>query len=187
MGGLIFLDRDGVINEDHGDYVTTLADWRPIPGSLDAVARIAKAGWDVVIVTNQSALARGLLDESTLFAIHTALHQAVEHRGGRIAAIMHCPHHPRDGCSCRKPAPGMVHEAERVLGRSARGAPLIGDKLSDLDAARAAGCRPMLVRTGQGSWIDPADPGLVGAAIHSDLAGAVDTLLTDALSTEGGR
>lgn len=179
MSGLIFIDRDGVINDDQRKYVTRLADWRPIEGSLDAITRLSKSGWDVVVITNQSALARGMMEAPALADIHAAFHEAVAARGGRIAAILYCPHHPDDGCSCRKPAPGLIHQAERLLGRSAVGAPLIGDRLSDLGAARNAGCRPILVRTGYGSDIASDDPGLEGVTVHRDLAEAVDALLRD--------
>ncbi len=183
--GLILLDRDGVINDDRGEFVRSVEDWRPFPGSLEAIARIAKAGWEVVVVSNQSGLARGLFDETALEAIHRELHAGVEALGGRIAGILFCPHHPDDGCACRKPQPGLVHQAERLLGRSVRGAPFVGDRLSDLDAARRGGCRPILVRTGRGAGIAADDPAVAGVAVHRDLAEAIDALLEQAAGGSG--
>jgi len=182
MSQLVFLDRDGVINEDHGEYVVSPEAWCPIAGSLEAIARLTAAGWDVVVVTNQSSIARGLLDEPTLAAIHVTMRNAVEACGGRLTAVLHCPHHPDAGCACRKPEPGLIHEAERRLGRSARGAPFIGDKPSDVEAARRAGCRPVLVRTGHGAGRDAeAAARQHGVPVYDDLAQAVDALLAEAL------
>jgi D-glycero-D-manno-heptose 1,7-bisphosphate phosphatase len=177
MAGLIVLDRDGVINHDSDAYIKSVDEWTPIPGSLEAIARLCEAGFEIVIVTNQSGLALGLFGPEDLDAIHAALRAAVEAHGGRIAGIFHCPHHRDDGCGCRKPEPGLVHRAERELGVCAKGAPFVGDKLSDIEAARRAGCRPILVRTGYGAQIAPDDPALRGIEVFRDLSEAVEAIL----------
>lgn len=148
--GLLILDRDGVINKDSDDYIRSLAQWQPIPGSIEAIAKLSRAGYRIAVATNQSGLARGLFDLDTLQTIHDRLCQLVEEEGGEIAGIFYCPHHPGDGCSCRKPATGLLQAAERELGDTARGAWFVGDSMKDLQAARSHGCRPLLVTTGKG-------------------------------------
>jgi len=148
---LIVLDRDGVINEDSDDYIRSLADWRPLPGSLEAIADLSRAGYTVAIATNQSGLGRGYLGLDELEAIHARLCQQVEEEGGLVAGIFYCPHLPEDGCRCRKPATGLLAAMEAELGASPRGSFFIGDSLRDLQAALAYGCRPVLVRTGKGA------------------------------------
>jgi D-glycero-D-manno-heptose 1,7-bisphosphate phosphatase len=174
---LVFLDRDGVINEDSADYIKSPDEWVPIAGSLEAIARLSRAGYEIIVVTNQSGLARGLFDEETLAAIHARLRRAVEAVGGRIAGIFHCPHLPESGCDCRKPRPGLIERAESVLGVRAGGAPLVGDKESDLVAARRAGCRPILVRTGHGGQWQPQESELGRVEVCRDLAQAVERIL----------
>lgn len=147
---LIVLDRDGVINHDSDAYIRTPDEWRPLPGSLEAIARLNKAGYRVVVATNQSGVARKLFDVATLGAIHTRMHQAVGEAGGRIDAVFFCPHGPDDGCECRKPRPGLFHEILARFGASTNEVHAIGDQLRDLQAAHAAGCRPVLVLTGKG-------------------------------------
>ena len=148
---LIVLDRDGVINEDSDDYVRSLADWQPIPGSIDAIAALSQGGYTVTIATNQSGLGRGLFGLDELEAIHAELCRRVEERGGLIAGIFYCPHVPDENCHCRKPATGLLEAMEAELGISPRGALFIGDSLKDLQTARAYGCRPVLVKTGKGA------------------------------------
>jgi D-glycero-D-manno-heptose 1,7-bisphosphate phosphatase len=177
---IVLLDRDGVVNEDDGDYVTSIDAWRPIPGSLEAIARLTRAGFDVVVVTNQSAIGRGLIDEPTLEAIHAEMRAAVAARGGRLAGVLHCPHHPADGCACRKPGTALIRQAETLLGRPVRGAPFVGDKWSDVLAARRAGCRPVLVRTGHGRATIASAKDLDDVAIRRDLAEAVEDILRSA-------
>ena len=149
--GCVILDRDGVINHDSPHYIRTPEQWQPIDGSLEAIAALGRAGFAPVVVSNQSGVGRGLLSASVLERIHARMFGAVAAAGGRIAAVYHCPHTPAEGCACRKPAAGLVRKMERDLGYTARGAPLIGDKLSDLELARSVGARPMLVRTGYGA------------------------------------
>jgi D-glycero-D-manno-heptose 1,7-bisphosphate phosphatase len=147
---LLVLDRDGVINQDRDDYVRSVADWVPIPGSIEAITSLSRAGFLVAIATNQSGLSRGYFSLDDLEEIHARLCAQVESLGGHIAGIFYCPHLPQDGCSCRKPATGLLQAMEAELGVSARGAVFIGDSLKDLQAARAFGCAPVLVKTGQG-------------------------------------
>ena len=173
---VIFLDRDGVINQERaGAYIRTPEEWVPIPGSLEAIARLCAAGHEIIILTNQSGLGRGLLTLDDLEAIHTKLVQTVEDHGGHIAGIYFCPHTPTEDCSCRKPKDGLIRLAESELGCRAKNAPFIGDQLTDVKAARSAECRPFLVRTGRGK--DIFDEELSDVEIHSDLSSAADAIL----------
>jgi len=147
---LVILDRDGVVNHDSDAYIKSPEEWRPIPGSIEAIARLSKAGLRVAIATNQSAIARGLIEPSTLAAIHSRMQRAVQDAGGRIDAVFFCPHGPDDGCDCRKPRPGMVLEILRRFRVDPADALLAGDSLRDLQAANAAGVRAALVLTGNG-------------------------------------
>lgn len=147
---LVILDRDGVINEDSASFVRSPAEWSPIPGSLEAIARFSAAGFRVAVATNQSGLARGLFDLATLEAIHERMRALIRAAGGEIAHIAFCPHGPEEGCDCRKPRPGLLEHIGRELNVSLRGVPFVGDSPRDLEAAVAAGCDPVLVRTGKG-------------------------------------
>jgi D-glycero-D-manno-heptose 1,7-bisphosphate phosphatase len=177
---LVLLDRDGVVNEDSDAYVKSVAEWLPVRGSLEAIARLHRAGFAVVVLSNQSGLARGLFDRAALDAIHREMCARVEAVGGRIAGVFFCPHCQDEGCGCRKPEPGLFHQVERALGASVEGAPFVGDKASDLEAARRAGCVPILVRTGKGAATERAGLGLEGSRIFDDLAQAVDFLISSA-------
>jgi len=177
--GLVMVDRDGVINEESGDFIKSVAEWRPIKGSLEAIAALTRAGWRVAVVTNQSGIGRGLYDEATLAKIHEHMRARVRAAGGELAGVYYCPHLPEDGCECRKPRPGMFRALERELGVSVVGAPYIGDRLSDVEAAEAVGAQPMLVRTGTGA----ATEAVLGARrvpVFDDLAAAAGSLLDDA-------
>ncbi len=147
---LIILDRDGVINHDSDAYVKTPDEWLPLPGSLEAIARLSHSGYRVVVATNQSGIARGLFDLSILASIHAKMLQAAAAAGGRIDAIFFCPHGPADGCACRKPRPGLFVEALERFGAAPGQTYAVGDQLRDLQAAHASGCRPVLVLTGKG-------------------------------------
>lgn len=147
---LLILDRDGVINEDSDAYIRSLDDWIPIPGSIEAIADLSRAGYRVAIATNQSGLSRGFFTLDTLEKIHAGLCDQVEQQGGSIAGIFYCPHLPEEGCSCRKPATGLLQAIETELNEPAAGAYFIGDSLKDLQTAHAHGCVPILVRTGKG-------------------------------------
>jgi len=145
----VILDRDGVLNRDRDDFVCSLADWSPIPGSLEAVARLSRAGFRVVVVTNQSGLARGLISQSDLDAIHARLRAQVEALGGAIDGLLFCPHSPDEGCACRKPLTGLVEKAARTLGFEPREALVVGDRRSDAELGLALGARAVLVETGK--------------------------------------
>ena len=147
---LVILDRDGVINIDSADYIKSPGEWIPIPGSLEAICRFAERNWLIFIVTNQSGIARDLFSESTLRQIHQKMCNLITQRGGYITGIYFCPHHPRDGCSCRKPNTGLLQQIEIEHQLSVKGAPFIGDSLKDVKAALSAGCKPVVVKTGNG-------------------------------------
>ena len=174
---LIVLDRDGVVNHDSTQYIKSPDEWRPIPGSLEAIARLNHAGFRVVVATNQSGVGRGLYDMATLNAIHEKMHKALAQVGGRLDAIFFCPHTADSKCDCRKPKPGMLHEIGRRFGVEMTGVPIVGDGLRDLQAAEAIGAQPMLVLTGNGEKTlrDGGFP--KNTVIFPDLAFAASALL----------
>jgi len=147
---LIILDRDGVINHDSEAYIKGPDEWRPIAGSLEAIAKLTQAGYHVVVATNQAGVGRGLFDMATLNAIHDKMHRAVSQAGGRIEAVFFCPHAQEADCHCRKPKPGLLEEIGRRFNTSLKDVPCIGDALRDLEAASAVGAQPILVLTGKG-------------------------------------
>lgn len=147
---LIILDRDGVINQDSDDYIKSVDEWIPIPGSIAAIARLSQAGYTIVVATNQSGIARQLFDEYELAAMHQKLSELVEKAGGTVDGVFFCPHGPDDGCDCRKPKTGLLTQIECEFGTSVQGAPFVGDSIKDIVAARLAGCLPVLVRSGKG-------------------------------------
>ena len=147
---LLILDRDGVINEDSDAYIKSVAEWIPIPGSIEAIARLSLAGWTVAVATNQSGLARGYYDEATLAAMHARLRQLVAEQGGEVGLIVHCPHGPDEGCACRKPLPGLLQQIARHYDVALDGLWFVGDSASDIAAAQAVACQPVLVRSGKG-------------------------------------
>lgn len=157
---LVILDRDGTINQDRDDYVKSEAEWVPLPGALEAIARLNHAGWHVVVATNQSALGRGLFDVAALNAMHTKMHKLLATAGGRVEAIFYCPHGPEQACRCRKPAPGLFEQIGERYGVSLHGVPTVGDTARDLIAGTAVGCEPHLVLTGKGeAWREPLAAG----------------------------
>ena len=176
---LVVLDRDGVINVDRGVPIVSPDDWEPIEGSLEAIARLHQAGWRVTVATNQSGIARGLLDIDTLHAIHRRMHESVKEAGGRIDVVAFCPHKESDLCDCRKPAPGMLYTIAERLDAELSGMVCVGDSLRDVQAAMAAAARPMLVRTGKGQDTLDSNKGLEHIPAHDDLAACVETLLAD--------
>lgn len=147
---LIILDRDGVINQDSDAYVKSVDEWVPIEASMEAIGRLCQAGYQVAVATNQSGLARGYFSQQELDAMHEKMITLAKQHQGQFAHIAYCPHGPDDHCDCRKPLPGLIHQIEKALGVSAKGAWMVGDSIRDLQAAVAAGCRPALVRTGKG-------------------------------------
>lgn len=147
---LVILDRDGVINHDSAEFIKSTDEWLPIKGSLEAITQLSQNQYDVVIVTNQSGIGRGLLTTETLSRIHAKMIEQVQQLGGQIKAILFCPHHPDEDCECRKPKAGMYHELTQRLGNSYEGTYSVGDSTRDLIAAQVAGASPVLVKTGKG-------------------------------------
>lgn len=180
MHKLIILDRDGVINEDSDAYIKTVDEWIPIPGSINAIARLSKAGYTVTIATNQSGIGRGYYDVATLDAMHALLRELVAEQGGTLGKIVYCPHGPDDGCDCRKPLPGLIDQIVTEYG-DVTGVPLIGDSLRDLEAGVARHCAPVLVRTGKGNkTLEKGLPESLGpVALYDSLADFVDHILKE--------
>lgn len=174
---LVILDRDGVINYDSDQYIKSPDEWRPLPGSLEAIARLNQWGYRVVVATNQSGVGQGLYDMDTLNAIHDKMIKAAAQVGGRIDAIFFCPHTNADNCGCRKPKPGLLKEIAARYNVDLFGVPAIGDSLRDLQAAQAVDAQPILVLTGKGKKT-LEDPGLPqGTPVFADLAAAVAKLV----------
>lgn len=175
---LIILDRDGVINQDSPEYVKSAQDWRPIRGSLEAIARLSHAGYRVVVATNQAGLARRLFDYDALAAMHGKFQRLLGELGGRVDGIFFCPHAPEDDCACRKPRPGLLLDIAQRYQVELDGVVMVGDSIRDVEAAQAAGATPVLVRTGNGRDTE-RDHGssLAGVTVYDDLSAAVDALL----------
>lgn len=171
---MIILDRDGVINHDSDLYIKSPDEWQPIDGSLEAIARLHQAGIKVVVATNQSGIARGLYDEATLARIHDKMNLLIKNAGGALAGIFYCPHGPDDGCDCRKPLPGLIHQITETLAISPNNVPLIGDSVRDLVAAEAAGCQPILVKSGKGERSLASGNVKSHIPVFDDLASFVD-------------
>ena len=167
---LAILDRDGTINQDSDQYIKSPAEWKPIPGSLEAIARLTQGGWRIAVATNQSGIARGLFDMSTLNAIHAEMHRAVGQAGGRIDAIFFCPHAADSNCECRKPKPGLLREIGTRFDVDLKGVPMVGDALRDIEAAAAVGAQPYLVLTGKGRKTRDAGGLPKGTEVLADLA-----------------
>lgn len=174
---LIILDRDGVINEDSNEYIKSADEWKAIPGSLQAIARLCQNGYRVIVVSNQAGLARKKLNIINLSEIHRRLLDHLSQYGGTIDAFFFCPHDPKSGCDCRKPGTGLLNDISERLRIPLTGVPMVGDKLSDLEAALAAGAKPVLVKTGYGQ--ETIDSGKVPreAAVYENLADVVEHLL----------
>lgn len=176
---LVILDRDGVINHDSDNYIKSVQEWVPIPGSIGAIVRLSQAGYKILIATNQSGLARGLFDEITLANIHSYMCSLIENAGGQIDAVFYCPHGPDDGCTCRKPLPGMLNQMEQEFDLSVQNAFFIGDTEKDIDVALSKLCRPILVRTGKGADVEKqlSTEKKECVLIVDDLDSAVDFIL----------
>ena len=174
---LIILDRDGVINYDSDQFIKSPDEWKPLPGSMEAIARLVQADYHVVVVTNQSGVGRGLFDMPTLNAIHEKMHKAVALAGGRIDAIFFCPHAAESDCHCRKPKSGMLEEIAARYNVDLQGVPAVGDSLRDLESAARVGAQPMLVLTGKGMKTQAKGGLPEGTLIYPDLATVVAALL----------
>lgn len=173
---ILILDRDGVINEESDGFIKSPDEWIPIPRSLEAIARANAAGYRVVVLSNQSAIARGIIDVRTLHLINQKMIQRLAEVGGRIEAIFFCPHAAVQNCLCRKPQPGLFTDLAARLHVSLKNAPAVGDRLRDLEAARAAGARPILVKTGRGQATLASGQALGEIDVCADLAAVVDAL-----------
>ena len=174
---LVLLDRDGVINCDSEEYIKSVDEWCPIDGSIDAVRRL-QGQFQVAVCTNQAGVGRGLLTGSVLAAIHGKLQEALQNTGGEPIPVYHCPHHPDDGCDCRKPAPGLLIDAMRAAAVTGRQTCFVGDSMRDVEAAWNAGCTPILVRTGNGRSVEANSvPALEGVPVFDDLASCATALL----------
>lgn len=180
MMKMIILDRDGVINHDSPAFIKSPAEWIPIPGSLEAIARLNQAGYRVVIASNQSGIARELFDMTTLNAIHQKLHASAQQVGATIDAIFFCPHAAIDNCDCRKPKPGMFEEISKRFKIGLKGVPTVGDSLRDLQAGFISGCVPYLVLTGKGQKTRETGGLPPGTQVFPDLAAMVNALLKTA-------
>jgi len=177
MTKLIILDRDGVINFDSDQFIKAPEEWKPIPGSLEAIARLSQADYRVVVATNQSGIGRGLFDMPMLNAIHDKMHKACAQVGGRIDAVFFCPHTSDANCGCRKPKGGMLEEIAMRYGVTLKGVPAVGDSLRDLEAAASLLAQPVLVLTGKGMKTQAKGGLPENTLIYPDLAAVVATLV----------
>ncbi len=176
--GLIVLDRDGVINQDSVGFIKSVDEWLPLDGSIEAIAALSCAGFTVAVASNQSGLGRGFFDDNALLAMHRKLRKLVTTAGGEVGQIVVCPHLPGDGCACRKPAPGLLIRLGDYYNAPLREVPVIGDSLRDLQAAMAAGARPILVRSGNGIATQEHLPAeFHGIDVFDNLAAAAAALI----------
>jgi D-glycero-D-manno-heptose 1,7-bisphosphate phosphatase len=180
---LVILDRDGTINHESDEFVKSPEEWIPLPGALEAIARLNHAGWHVAVATNQSGLGRGLFDVAALNAIHAKMHKALSALGGRVDAVFYCPHGPDEGCQCRKPNPGLFEQIGERFGVDLRTVPVVGDTPRDLVAGAAVGCPPHLVLTGRaaslrGQQLPETYP--AHTRVHDDLGAFADWLIARA-------
>jgi D-glycero-D-manno-heptose 1,7-bisphosphate phosphatase len=173
---LVILDRDGTINHDSEHHVRSVEDWRPIKGSIEAIARLTQAGYRIVVATNQSGIARGYFNTRALFEIHEALQRAASQAGGRVDAFFFCPHAADSACACRKPQPGMLVEAARRFNVALEDTYMVGDARRDVEAAVAAGVRPVLVLTGKGRRTNEEGKLPPGTQVFADLAAFAEHL-----------
>ena len=179
---LVILGRDGILNEYREGHVTAPEEWQPVPGALEAVARINHAGWHTVVATNQSGIGRGMIDMSTVNAVHAHMHQLLQAQGGRIDAVFFCPHTAEEDCECRKPKPGLMNEIGRRYGLDLGHVPMVCDTARDLLAAQAAGCEPHLVLSGRAASLRPEQvrsllSQVPTARAHASLGAFADFLL----------
>lgn len=174
---LIVLDRDGVINYDSDNYIKTVDEWIPLPGSMEAIGKLTQAGYKIAVATNQSGISRGYFSIETLNAMHDKMIKLADEHGGKFDFIAYCPHGPDDGCDCRKPLPGLIHQIENTLGLSVKECYMVGDSLRDLEAGVAAGMKPVLVKTGKGERTIEKGFQLGDVMIKQDLFELVESLI----------
>lgn len=173
---LLVLDRDGVINHESKEFIRTPEQWRPLPGSLEAIAAFCRAGWVVAVASNQSGVGRGLFNEATLDDIHATMRAAVSGAGGELGRIVYCPHTPDAGCPCRKPRPGLLNQLSTIYALPTAEMVVVGDSARDIAAAQAVGARAILVRTGNGRDHEAT---VSGAVLVADDLLAVSQLLIE--------
>jgi D-glycero-D-manno-heptose 1,7-bisphosphate phosphatase len=173
---LIVLDRDGVINYDSDGYIKTVDEWIPLPGSMEAIGKLTQAGYKIAVATNQSGISRGYFSVEILNAMHDKMTKLAGEHGGKFDFIAYCPHGPDDGCDCRKPLPGLIHQIETALGISAKDCYMVGDSLRDLEAGVAAHMKPVLVKTGKGERTIEKGFELENVMIKQDLLELVESL-----------
>jgi D-glycero-D-manno-heptose 1,7-bisphosphate phosphatase len=188
---LVILGRDGILNRYREDHVKSADEWEPIPGALEALARLNHAGWHVVVATNQAGIGSGMIDMASVNAVHMHMMQRLAAVGGRLDAVFFCPHTPKDACDCRKPLPGMLLDIGRRYGLDLRQVPMVADSLRDLLAAQAANCEPHLVRSGRAANLDQEEMGRIleqvpQTEVHDDLGKFVDFMLARAHIAESG-
>lgn len=179
---LVILDRDGTINEERDDYVKSADEWVPLPGALEAIARLNHAGWHTVVATNQSGIGRGLFDMASLNAMHVKMNRLLQQAGGRIDAVFFCPHAADEGCDCRKPLPGLLQQIGERYGVDLSQVLVVGDSLRDMLAATAAGCKPHFVASGKHRGLDVVAIAhllapVPGVHVHADLAAFAEALI----------
>ncbi|HTP71974.1 MAG TPA: D-glycero-beta-D-manno-heptose 1,7-bisphosphate 7-phosphatase [Burkholderiaceae bacterium] len=179
---LVILGRDGILNVYRDDHVKAPEEWQPVPGALEAVARLNHAGWHTVVATNQAGIGRGMIDMASVNAVHQRMMQRLAAVGGRLDGVFFCPHTPEDDCDCRKPKPGLMRQIGLRYGIDLRTVPMVCDTLRDLQAAQAAGCEPHLVRSGRAAALDDTQLELIvaqipGTEVHDDLGAFVDFML----------
>ena len=177
---LVILDRDGTINTESADFIKSPEEWMPLPGALEAIARLNHAGWHVVVASNQSGLGRGLFDVASLNAMHAKMYKMLAAVGGRIDAVFYCPHTPDDKCHCRKPEPGLFEQIGERYGIDLKGVAVVGDALRDVVAGASAGCEPHLVLTGNGAAYrgrDLPETFPANTQVHEDLSAFADWMV----------
>lgn len=179
---LVILGRDGILNVYREDHVKAPDEWRPVAGALEALAHLNHAGWHAVVATNQAGIGRGMIDMSSVNAVHQRMIEMAQARGARIDAVFFCPHTPEEQCACRKPLPGMMLDIGRRYGVDLRQVPVVSDTVRDMHAAHAAGCEPHLVRTGRAAELSEQALQAVrqqvpGLREHADLASCFEQLM----------
>ncbi|MCW5633182.1 MAG: D-glycero-beta-D-manno-heptose 1,7-bisphosphate 7-phosphatase [Rubrivivax sp.] len=179
---LVILGRDGILNKYREDHVKAPSEWVPIPGALEAVARLNHAGWHTVVATNQAGIGRGLIDMASVNAVHAHMNHLLVAAGGRLDAVFLCPHTPEERCDCRKPLPGMMRDIGLRYGVDLRHVPMVADTLRDLQAAEAAGCEPHLVLSGRAAGLTPEQvqemqDKVPGTVVHESLGAFAEHLL----------
>lgn len=177
----VFVDRDGVINRNRGDHVKSWEEFAFLPHAVDALVELTRHGFRIVVLTNQAAINRGITSRETIEEIHSRMIAALEAAGARIEAVFYCPHRPEEGCSCRKPQPGLLFQASEQLGIDLSQSYLIGDALTDIIAGKRAGCRPILVMSGRGlaQFLSPKAREVTGYSVSRDLGHAVRRILVE--------